>query len=250
MRGYNALKMSVDELGKQTFRDFELIVVNNGSEYLTAEQVFLACRDNRISLYKYLFVPKLAQFEASKVMNTGISHARGVLCFFLHESVKFDYVGNGKSCDITFLQRLWDASESGTKMLSTYKYIYTGVAYGYNTDDVVISGAETVKTSDFHIQQDAVPRRYLRIVGGLDPVFDGAHGFVDFDLWNRVHAVGCKHIIEEGLVSRKYRIEASKLEKSLREGPLVDSGRNSRIYNERYQNSKGYQAERPLYLQS
>ena len=232
MRGYNAFKMSMDNLGKQTFRDFELIIVNNGSEDLTKEQVFITCRDNRITNYRYFFVPKVQSYEASKVFNTGIARAKGKLCFFLHESVKFDYAGDHKTNDVTYLHRLWERSDNGTKMVITRKLIYNSVTYGYNTDDLIVTGTENSSDTRLLIQQDAIPKKYLKIVGGLDPIFDGDHGYVDYDLWNKLKNVGCSHVIEEGLISRKYRINDSKLEKTLRRD--TDGGRNKNFYIDRY----------------
>lgn len=74
--GEKTIKETVESVLKQTFSDFELIVINDGSQDAT-EEVLLTIKDNRIQVYSY---PN-AGLAASR--NRGIVHAIGEYIAFI-----------------------------------------------------------------------------------------------------------------------------------------------------------------------
>jgi hypothetical protein len=168
-------------------KDYEIIAISHGVPDGTAGHLF-----NLVQNKKILFVPRREDmpYQPCFVRNQGINIAEGKLVLFLHDNV--DLIGAG------WLRRIWRASNWGKNAVMTRKIVYRYTKNGTIARDDDIAG--------FYAQQDAVPNKYLKIVGGFDEIYDGDNGCDDIDLKKRCEKEGCEFILEQDLLSIKHNL--------------------------------------------
>ncbi len=174
---------ALESLGAQTFRDFEAIVVDDGSTDGTAALVSkLAATDPRFRLIRQ------ANGGTQAARNTALAAARGSWVALLDQDdvwlprkleVQLALADVDRNANLLFTNyRVWD----GTRMLET-RYTRSDK---FPEGDVAIGLARSCL---FQASTVMVPRELVVSLGGFDPDLRNAG---DWDLWLRVAERGMK----------------------------------------------------------
>jgi glycosyltransferase involved in cell wall biosynthesis len=193
------VKESINSVLSQTYKDFELIIIDDGSEDGTKKIVSKYTSDARV---KYLYQDNAGQ---PKAKNRGIRESRGEFIAFLDADDIWMPIKLEKQL------ALFDESEVGV-VYSRRKWI--------NPDGFEISGDERklrrgkildyIFVDNFVCFSSSVIRRsYLEQVGFFDESLPMG---IDYDLWIRLASVCKFDFIDEALV--KYRTGHSNLSKN------------------------------------
>lgn len=185
---YNAertIKETITTVQKQTFQDFELIVINDGSKDRTLE-IVQSIKDERIKVFSY------ENGGVSTARNRGISRANGEYIAFLDAddlwtSDKLElqlaaFKKNPKAGVVYSWTRFMDVDEQG-EALSFHQsppYAFEGNVYDkLLVSDFIHSGSNTL------IRKEAIDS-----VGEFDPACAGCE---DWDYWLRLSV--CWHFV-------------------------------------------------------
>lgn len=189
-------------------KDYEVIAISHGVEDGTAGHLF-----NLFQNHKRIFVPNEEHnYEPNKVRNQGINVAEGKLVLFLHDNT--DLIGNN------WLRQIWRKSEWGKHAVYTRKIVYR-----YQSDGTI---GRMDEIFGFYAQQDVVPLKYLKQVGGFDENYDGDMGMDDVDLMNRCELAGCKFVSLD-LLSIKHNLR----DMYPKQKTVSDGSRNREIFKEK-----------------
>ncbi len=188
---YNAAGFICDAIRSvldQTFHDFELLIVNDGSTDHTAERI-RSFQDERI-----VYIEQNRQGIAS-ALNTGLKHAGG------------EYIARFDADDICFPERL---EKQYQFMIKHPEYIVSGSGANYIDEggNYIFTHSPTIK-SDPDIRQlshTICPFIHASVMYKKDIVaktgYDtGAHGFEDHLLWLKIKQEGKMINFSEPLLS-------------------------------------------------
>ena len=190
---------------------YEVIAISHGVSDATAGHLF-----NLVQNSKRLYCERLEDmpYQPNFVRNQGINVAEGKLVLFLHDNV--DLIGRD------WLGQLWRASKWGKHAVMTRKIVYKYRPDGTSSREDDISG--------FYAQQDAIPLKYLKEVGGFDEIYDGDCGCDDVDLQKRCELIGCEFQPAYDLLSIKHNLRDMYPEQKT----VASGARNRQILSDRF----------------
>jgi glycosyltransferase involved in cell wall biosynthesis len=180
---YNAertIKQTIESVQQQTFRDFELIVINDGSKDRTLELV-QSINDERLKIFSY------ENGGVCVARNRGIAHATGEFIAFLDADDLWtpdklelqvaalkQHPQAGVAYSWTYFMDVDEQGEASS-FLPSPPYAFTGHVYKrLLVSDFVHSGSNPL-----------VRRQAIESVGGFDP---SCAGCADWDYWLRLSA--------------------------------------------------------------
>jgi glycosyltransferase involved in cell wall biosynthesis len=188
---YNAagyISEAIKSVLGQTFRDFELLIINDGSNDNTAE-IIKSFYDERI-----VFIEQEQQGVAA-ALNNGLKHARAA------------YIARFDADDICFTDRL---EKQYNFMLSNPEYIIVGSGADYIDDsgNYIFTHFPPVKTNE-EIQKlpyYICPFIHASVMYKKDPIANvgyniNAHSFEDHLLWLKLKKQGGMYNMPEPLLS-------------------------------------------------
>jgi glycosyltransferase involved in cell wall biosynthesis len=194
------IDLTVQDVLSQSYTDFELIVVDDGSTDSTVD-IIKAIKDSRV---RYVYQPNSG--APAKPRNTGLAAAQGKFITFLDHDDRWDRERLKKVMECFERSPESDAVVHDEKVVSDGK-IVTINKYGPASDtfyvDMLLNGnslspsATTLKTE--------VVRKY----GG----FDERREYItveDFDLWLRMAKAGCRFVFLHEVLG-EYTLNGSNL---------------------------------------
>jgi glycosyltransferase involved in cell wall biosynthesis len=174
----NYLREAMDSILNQTFRDFEFVIVNDGSTD-HSEEIIRSYRDERIRLVNR------PNGGVSAALNTGLQEARG------------KFIARFDADDICTPERLHEQYEFMTRnpeyvligsdadyISKTGEYIFTYNSPGYTDEEI---REKIFERNPFIHSVVFYPKAVINRCGGYDP---RAHTFEDHLLWVKVIAFG------------------------------------------------------------
>ena len=186
-RGDDALELPFRTLERQTFKDFDVVLVTDNCSVTTTDPK----PKFRISR-KIEYNQPHTEYMACRIRNLGLPFCNGKLLFLMHDYTEFNP---------SFLADVWEQSCNGTKAVITKNIVKV-----YNEEMNAITN--TVEAFGFFAHNDAVPTTAMKRVKGFHQMYDGDHGYDDFDLYRKLKRYGVEFVLAPQLVSTKYGTSA------------------------------------------
>lgn len=195
-------------LNAQTFKDFEWILVDDN-------ETKLKVGDASFPIIHISSKEKKPYFAAGAAMNTGLIHAQGELIYFMadyilphpdcltrHWQTHLKYPnafisGRCWEVDITAeeFQQLNKIFHYNDYRLSLFEHNY----FKWSRIDGDIYASERAGVQNFWTgRNDSAPLEAILKCNGMDEQMDGAHGYSDEDLAQRMAILGLGYIIDLG----------------------------------------------------
>ena len=177
------LSECLDSIVRQTYKNYELIVVDDGSTDNSLEVI------NR---YK-LFIDKLIIFNCNRGVvtagNVGIDASEGELCCFINadDYIEPDYIS---SCVETL-----DSNPSRAYAYTDFWHFGNGIDNGVTVADF---SPEALRSWNMVLASAMFKKEVFKRVGGLEV----KEGFEDYDLWLKMLSVGEEGIRVPGFLYR------------------------------------------------
>jgi glycosyltransferase involved in cell wall biosynthesis len=208
MPAYNAANYigeAIDSILKQTFTDFELLIINDGSIDNTKE-VIQSYDDNRIILIEHLVNDGIAA-----ALNTGLSKANG------------KYIARFDADDICFSERL---QEQVSFLDNHPDYVLTGSDAEYISEN----GEHLFYFKSFgHTHEQLLHKIYSHcpfihssVMYRKDPVIESggyslrAHNFEDYFLWIQLKKYGKFNNLTKRLIKVRFNPSSSTIDEKWR----------------------------------
>jgi glycosyltransferase involved in cell wall biosynthesis len=172
------IERTIESVLKQTFKDFELLVIDDGSSDGTSE-VVESCEDDRVNLFRLD-----TRGGAAAARNVGIGLAKGRYVSFIDSDDQwskdkllsdFNILENDTGCVITSPEVAYVDEKSG-------KVIERQASKKSRVTQSMVLRTDCSTTIDF-----TVPRDVILQVGGFDERLPARQ---DWDLWIRITAIG------------------------------------------------------------
>lgn len=199
----------------QTVRDFEVIIVDNGSRYLLDTALL-----DEYLLFPIMYLRMLKPNARASARNLGIEHARSQALLFWDA----DMIANPElirhhvelhSCHggniVVVGRRLHVSNEDASGLLTTARARERRPTEWIKILDERASPDrrdDYFRSIDWSLYNSAAPWRaaitcnlsvrtaLVRAQGGFDPAYDGAYGYEDLDLAYRLHYSGARFVLQ------------------------------------------------------
>lgn len=194
--GEKYLKQAIESILNQTFKYFELIIVNDASTDKT-EKIIKSFTDKRIKL-----INNQKNLGVAKSLNIGLKKAKG------------SYIARMDTDDISMAKRLEKQVEFLKK---NPKVVLVGSqcswinfkgqkinGFKVATDDLIIRKKMFIR-NQFHHASVMFKKKDVLKLGGYKHLFNGAE---DYELWFRFSDLGKLYNLPEELISRRLYNEA------------------------------------------
>jgi glycosyltransferase involved in cell wall biosynthesis len=168
------IQKTIQSVLNQSFADFELLVINDGSQDSTLE-VVSHIKDSRIQVFSY------ANAGANVSRNRGLSHSRGEFVSFLDAD------------------DIWTPDKLASQLQALQKNVDAKVAYSWTdyideNDEFLLSGTHITANGDVYEQlfiinflengsNPLIDKEVLILLGGFDESLSAAQ---DWDMWLRL----------------------------------------------------------------
>jgi len=193
--GEKYLHESVDSILNQTFKDFEFLIINDGSTDKTM-QILQCYNDPRI-----IIVNNKKNFGLTKSLKKGLQMARGEyvarmdvddISYPRRLEVQYAYMEGNP--DIGIIGSWVDVINDIGKKISSRKG-------GYSSEEIyyILNFRNCLTHSSILFRKDLIINN-----GGYDEAIDGAQ---DYELWNRISKIVKIYQIQEPLVKWRKRRE-------------------------------------------